>query len=57
MQSSVSGGAISSSSSLFECPATQLPCEKAPFAALPVCGHVLSDRAIRQVRNTPAGDC
>jgi Rtf2 RING-finger len=48
-QSSVDGGAISSSSSIFECPVTQLPCEKAPFGALPECGHVLSDRAIRQV--------
>lgn len=56
-QSSVSGGAVSISSSLFECPVTQLPCEKAPFAALPECGHVLSDRAIRQVRNMSAGDC
>lgn len=45
-QSSSDGG----SSSVFECPVTQLPCERAPFAALPACGHVLSDRAIRQVR-------
>ncbi len=34
--------------SRFECPATQLPCERAPFAALPDCGHALSERAIRQ---------
>ena len=35
--------------SRFECPVTQLPCEGAPMAALPACGHVLSARAIKQV--------
>lgn len=36
------------SDSRFECPLTQLPCEKAPMAAIATCGHVLSARAIKQ---------
>lgn len=48
MQSSADAG------SRWECPVTQLPCERAPVSALPACGHVLSERAIRQVRDDVA---
>ncbi len=34
----------------FVCPITGSLCEQVPFSALATCGHVFSDRAIRQVR-------
>ena len=42
------GSARNSEAARWECPAAQLPCEAAPFAALAPCGHILSERAIKQ---------
>lgn len=33
----------------FMCPVTMLPCDRYPTSAISTCGHVFSDRALRQV--------
>ncbi|GLI68656.1 hypothetical protein VaNZ11_013132, partial [Volvox africanus] len=51
-----SRGASSTSGSSFVCPITLLPCDRHPCSALRPCGHVLSDRALANIRRGGDGD-
>ncbi|GIL64831.1 hypothetical protein Vafri_18685 [Volvox africanus] len=51
-----SRGVSSTSGSLFVCPIALLPCDRHPCSALRPCGHVLSDRALANIRGGGGGD-
>ncbi|GIL72342.1 hypothetical protein Vretimale_4004 [Volvox reticuliferus] len=48
--------ASSTSGSSYVCPITLLPCDRHPCSALRPCGHVLSDRALANIRRGGDGD-
>lgn len=37
------------------CPVTDLPCLTGAFSALSTCGHVLSERALKELRSADGG--
>lgn len=39
------------------CPITDLPCDRYPFVALPGCGHVFSERAVKEIRDGTCALC
>lgn len=50
-------GGCAPSSTPFACPITDLPCDRYPFCALATCGHVFSERAVKEMRDGTCSLC